>query len=367
MVRHHTKKRKINIVTNLEKKLENLDHFAGSSEEESAGGGDGADGANASHDEYSRNTLEMEESEDDYDDVYEGKITKEESNSKCRPTHLPKHPKRREVHCRVEGSENDYKDYGEPDQKSLGMANAMARILGGQKFEMILPQPPSAVNDTDARAASKNPKPIILSKTTTPLQRLQHKLKSEEKILREKRQNRRAKNLSAMRLPLAPTAGMSAEKLLKQKSTVEKGECGRNALAMASELEAERSYRRIATRGVVALFNAISKHRATAAAEAVAKEEEKCRVREEGGRLKKKTDGDSELGTTTKHGFLNLIKKSATVGACGGDDLCVDIGTGKDRKDDDAGNRKEKRGAVGWSALKDDFMMNSKLKVRLLL
>lgn len=340
MVRHHTKKRKINFVTNLEKKLENLDHFAGSSEEESAGGGNVADGANVSHDEYSRNTLEMEESEDDYDDVYEEKIIKEESNSKCGPTHLPKHPKRRDVR-RVEGSENDYKDYREPDQKSLGMANAMARILGGQKFEMILPEPPSAVNDTDARTASKNPKPIILSKTTTPLQRLQHKLKSEEKILRQKRQNRRAKNLSAMRLPLAR---------------------GRNALAMASELEAERSYRRIATRGVVALFNAISKHRATAAAEAVAKEEEKRRAREEGGRLKRKTDGDSELGTKTKHGFLNLIKKSAAVGACGGDDPCVDIGTGTDGNEDDAGKKKEKRGAVGWSALKEDFMMNSKLK-----
>mmetsp|Transcript_31605 Transcript_31605/g.40839 ORF Transcript_31605/g.40839 Transcript_31605/m.40839 type:complete len:88 (+) Transcript_31605:3-266(+) len=65
-------------------------------------------------------------------------------------------------------------------------------------------------------AKKKNTKPVILSKTTTPLQRLQQKMKTEEQALRQKRQNRRSENLSAMRLPLAPSAGMSAEKLWKE-------------------------------------------------------------------------------------------------------------------------------------------------------
>jgi len=180
-----------------------------------------------------------------------------------------------------------------------------------------------------------------------------------------------------MRLPLAPTAGMSADKIHKQRkkttkrkataedgAAAEGGEFDVNALAMAMEIEGERTHRRIATRGVVALFNAISKHRATVAAEAVANEEEKRNAREE-GRPKKKGGADCGVNTTTKHGFLEMIKKSAVAGGGGGSSIEQDARkenrAGGDGMDNSKANNKGK-GSVGWSALKDDFMMNSKLK-----
>jgi hypothetical protein len=258
---------------------------------------------------------------------------------------------------------------------------------------------------------------VILSKTITPLQRLQQKLKMEERALRQKRRNRRAENLVAMRLPLAPTAGMSAERLWKQKpkskkkktaatTTTTSGERGGdgeddgdddddddpaggvddenavNAMAIANEIEKERAHRRIATRGVVALFNAISKHRSAVAAEAAEREETRRRVREE-GRLRGlaargggRVEGGDGAARTTKRGFLDMIKTSAagaggTAGVGGGGGA----GGGRERggggADDDAppspgGGGRNNGGAksTGWSALKDDFMMNSKLKVR---
>jgi len=193
-------------------------------------------------------------------------------------------------------------------------------------------------------------------------------MKTEEQALRQKRQNRRSENLSAMRLPLAPSAGMSAEKLWKE---TKKSKRKRNiddddndAAAIASEIEGERSHRRIATRGVVALFNAISKHRAAVVAEATAKEEEKRLAREEGRRSRKKGEESGGVSSQTKHGFLDLIKKSAPGGQ--GDGSAN--GTKQQQQQDgdsspkngDSTDKKDK--SVGWSALKDDYMMAAKLK-----
>ncbi|KAL7472987.1 hypothetical protein ACHAXS_013372, partial [Conticribra weissflogii] len=297
--------------------------------------------------------------------------------------------------------------------RSNGMANAMTRILG-----MSAPtQSSSASSTTKKSSENKSDKPtstapVILSKTITPLQKLQQKLKNEERSLRQKRQNRRMENLSAMRLPLAPSAGMSAEKLWKLKKMSESkigrrqdekkrkredgddeeededdtdgkrnNEVDANAMAIANEIEAERSHRRIATRGVVALFNAISKHRQTVQAEEARREEERIRLREEGRAMKKSKmngqggEGDSSGKTTTKHGFLDMIKKSAMGAAGGGSNAnataaSADAASEKDKdisnKTKDEGKNeqsgKSSSGAVGWSALKDDFMMNSKLK-----
>jgi len=187
-----------------------------------------------------------------------------------------------------------------------------------------------------------------------------------------------------MRLPLAPTAGMSAEKLWKQKKkskrkrsnnkdgSKEEEDTGYDgdALAIANEIEGERTHRRIATRGVVALFNAISKHRAAVAAEAAAKEEEKRRVREEGRGFGKKKNEEDGASTKTKHGFLEMIKKSAVAGesaskgndAHGGSKEHDAIGANGGNKDSATTTKGAGKSSVGWSALKDDFMMNSKLK-----
>jgi len=405
MVRHHVKKKKVNVKANASKKeqkikeleddLENLDRFAGSSDEE--GGSDDSDD-DASDDEDGAPTTNMaraggessdsDNSEDDYDDVYQENMAKGKEVVKPEKQ-TGRTTKQNDVEVDSDeneedgSSEDDYNNDEQSDDdemtapsprsaKSAGMANAMSRILGGQTF-----QSPDA--DTSApMAAAAAAKPVILSKTTTPLQRLQQKIKTEEQALRQKRHSRRTENLSAMRLPLAPTAGMSAEKLWKQtkkKSKRKRGSSNEdeeeahrndNALAIAYEIEGERAHRRIATRGVVALFNAISKHRAVVASEAAAKEEEKRRIREEGrqSRFGKKKSDEGEVRTKTKHGFLDMIKKSAAVGASKGDENDGGGGrvNGADKSKESGSSKEASSKSTGWSALKDDFMMNSKLK-----
>jgi hypothetical protein len=166
-----------------------------------------------------------------------------------------------------------------------------------------------------------------------------------------------------------------------------------NAMAIVKEIEMERTHRRIATRGVVALFNAITKHRAAITANAAEKEEDKRRIREE-GRLrglavlneKKKLNGGGSVGsgsgvggglllesTTTKHGFLDMIKMSASTTLGGGGGGGGDSGPLGNKNNSTSsvpvGSSGNKIGSgvktsIGWTALKDDFMMNSKLKVR---
>ena len=115
-------------------------------------------------------------------------------------------------------SENEFED--DPASK---MANAMAKILG-----TVAPQ-----------------QSVILGKTKTPLQRMQQKEKEEEQQMKEKRQSNRERNLSALHIPLS----------VATTNTIEDGQ-----LSVTQELEQERLHRRVATRGVVALFNAISQH-----------------------------------------------------------------------------------------------------------
>ncbi len=142
---------------------------------------------------------------------------------------------------------------------------------------------PSSADDANKRGkttASKstanhinNNRPVILSKTTTPLQRLQQKVRMEECALVQKRRNRRVENLVAMQLLPAPTAEMYAERLWKQKKATGWKTAGKrrregdvdgddaagkdddddedaiNAMAIAGKIESERAHRCIATRG----------------------------------------------------------------------------------------------------------------------
>ncbi|KAL7516483.1 hypothetical protein ACHAWX_001493 [Stephanocyclus meneghinianus] len=271
-----------------------------------------------------------------------------------------------EVESGENSSDDDYKDdeyaidHAHPREdasKSNGMADAMTRILGGASTL----EPPSLQSTTN--------NPIVLSKTTTPLQRLQQKIQSEERALRQKRKDRRSENLTALRLPLAPAGGASKKPTKRQKSITRRGEndlLAADALAVAREIEAERTHRRIATRGVVALFNAISKHRQAVAEEEKAKEEEKARIREEGRASvrRKSEEGKGGASRTTKHGFLDMIKSAASAGGGVGSDskeTSVGGGTVDGAKGREKGDGKREK-SVGWSALKDDFMMNSKLK-----
>ena len=357
MVRHHVKKKKGSTASSkkqqsekelLEAELENLDRFAGSSDEESNTGD--VDPEQLDDNELKGVDMNSDESsdQDGYASESDGDGITEEAmkDGADSPDKQSKRTSHREESESSEESDDDYKNedsdedkYNEPhNTKATGMSNAMTRILGGAS--LLEPKKPTS---------SAN---VVLSKTTTPLQRLQQKIKNEEAALRLRRRERRTENLSAMRLPLAPTAGMSADKLKKQNKLSQTGFSSvtmSNAQAIAAEIESERTHRRIATRGVVALFNAISKHRSQVAAEAAAKEEEKKRLREEGG-IKRKAVSKVE---TSKHGFLDMIKSAASTT---NDSAKNSVNKG------DTVEKSEKKG-VGWSALKDDFMMNSKLKV----
>lgn len=114
-----------------------------------------------------------------------------------------------------------------PESSSAKMSNAMARILG---------------TTTHKKSATSS---VVLSKTTTPLQRMQMKEKEQAKELREKRRQNRERSLTALHIPLSV-------------ATTNTIDTGRNSVA--KELEQERFHRRVATRGVVALFNAITQH-----------------------------------------------------------------------------------------------------------
>ena len=130
-----------------------------------------------------------------------------------------------------------------PEASQNGMAGAMAKILG-------VPMP-----------KAKDTKAVVLSKTITPLQKQQKKEKEEYDALRLKRKQRREIALTALHVPLS--AATSRPIVGKDKSS------DMIAKAMAQEIEVESMHRRVATRGVVALFNTISQHQQQRAQEQV--------------------------------------------------------------------------------------------------
>ena len=119
----------------------------------------------------------------------------------------------------------------EPDPASK-MANAMSRILGTESKSKTEKSPPSSS--------------VVLAKTVTPLQKLQQKEKEQQKAMKEKRKANRERNLTALHLPLS----------IATTNSIDSG----GQSSVAKELEQERFHRRVATRGVVALFNAITQH-----------------------------------------------------------------------------------------------------------
>jgi hypothetical protein len=140
------------------------------------------------------------------------------------------------------------------------------------------------------------------------------------KVAREKRRSNRERNLTALHIPLS---------VATSRTTTENA-----GLGLVKELELERTHRRVATRGVVALFNAIAQHQQQNKPEAV---------------QTSKSDSNTDTKHMTKHGFLDMIKSAA--------------------KDDTSKKQKGKDTAAAaasskpqWNALKDDYMMGSKLK-----
>ena len=257
----------------IEVKEEELDRFAGSSESE-----------------------QDLESDLDHDDE------KGESPTHIKPSnHAPTkedHPQSKSNDNSNESDEDDddVAQYERDSDGPTGLASAMSKILG-------------------TRIQQGTPS-VILSKTTTPLQRMAKVEQEKAKEAKEKRRVNREKKLEALHVPLSVAT-----------TTHTLGSAG-----LVKELELERAHRRVATRGVVALFNAIAQHQ---------------KKNEGTVSVTAKSANKSEVKNLTKHGFLDMIKTAATE---------------KCKKADKASSQKETTAKPKWNALKDNFMMGSKLK-----
>ncbi|KAL3943946.1 MAG: hypothetical protein SGBAC_001980 [Bacillariaceae sp.] len=199
---------------------------------------------------------------------------------------------------RIDSSDDiDVDDELEPDifiqSSSAKMSNAMAKILGTSKQTQ--------------RVSS-----VVLSKTTTPLQKMQIKQKEEAKAMQVKRRDNREQSLTALHIPLSV-------------ATTNTIETSQNSVA--KELEHERLHRRVATRGVVALFNAITQHQ---------------QVAESAPTVSKSPNDEPKL---TKHTFLSKIKNAASVST-------DEKGPG--------GNGAGPARSSKWNALNEEYLMNHK-------
>ena len=220
------KRGKKRAVPNLE---ENLDRFAGSSDEEEE--------EPMAPPAPAATTFDNNDYTDEKNDANDGEDDDEEEDFAPRDEYL--HHEWSEG--KNSGDDEDDHNNDEDDSSSIEeeemdaatkMANAMSRILGTN-------------SDKKSTPASS----VVLAKTFTPLQKLQRKEKEEQNAIKEKRRANRERNLTALHLPLS----------IATTNTIQSG----GQLSVAKELEQERFHRRVATRGVVALFNAITQHQKT--------------------------------------------------------------------------------------------------------
>jgi len=233
-----------------------------------------------------------------------------------------------DVHDDAEDDGDDSDDNSDFDQYenqqrqkhgAAGMASAMAKILG--------------TSTTVTRHTAKKQKKTatgsaVLSKTVTPLQRQLQKEKGEAKVMREKRREKAVNPLPALHIPLSvATTSMTLQ--IGSKS-------------VAEELEQERLHRRVATRGVVALFNAVAQHQKKGPADNLPAVGSKS---------------TEQVKKMTKHGFLDMIKTAAVTKR--GDTEVTDDRTGR-------ANDNVKGGQSKWQGIQDDYMLNPK-KVRFFL
>jgi len=255
MVRHHVKKdKKSNFLSSenmrhakeqLQKSMRDLDRFAGSSEEDNNSG----DSEDEHYKENSNYQAPEKSADDEAEEEYDDKSSDEDEYGAAFPFGG--------IDADTDGND-DGDDQGEKNRSvsvhtrdakgKVGMADAMARILGlatEKDEERGKSNNKSSAYSRSGVATSNNL--VVLSKTVTPLQKLQKKQKAEEAAMKAKQRQKRAVNLTAMHVPLS----VATSQLLNTQDG------GSN---IALELEMERMHRRVATRGVVALFNAIAQH-----------------------------------------------------------------------------------------------------------
>jgi len=209
---------------------------------------------------------------------------------------------------------------------AAGMADAMAKILGTTTSTAITTTTASSSKSPEKhykKSKAQQSQSVVLSKTTTPLQRMQQKEKEEAKLLREKRRHKEKNPLPALHIPLSVATTLTVPGIDNNKS-------------VAQELELERLHRRVATRGVVALFNAVAQHQ---------------NKKEEPSSSLAQRQSAEQVKKMTKHGFLDMIKNAAASKSGGGTAVAA------------AAKSPREPETSKWAALEDDYMMNPK-KVR---
>ena len=246
-------------------------------------------------------------------------------------------------------------DEDSPDEeiqpRSMGMANAMSRILGMG----VVPQHHSTRKDGTTSAGTKPQpqQPIVLSKTITPLQRQAQKDKQEyQEMLKRRKLNKEQKELTALHIPLLLT---TTKKYQKDDTDDDKHHQSHDSVAV--ELDRERLHRRVATRGVVALFNAIAQHQ---------QQQQKQQQHKEGTTSSAATIGSQDPGNRSavgtahnKHAFLDQIKATAVAQGT------TSTGTAPQPHSNPplivtATASTNKSSKPQWNALQDDFMLNPK-------
>ncbi len=208
--------------------------------------------------------------------------------------------------------------------KAQNMARAMARLLGASS---------SADNEQD--------KVVVLSKTITKIQKLQSEARMEQSSLSLKQSERKQINLSSMYIP----PPIRHNNKISSKATA-----STNKALVAQEVQNDRIYRRIATRGVVALFNAISQHQR----EQQQQQQQKQKAADASDKTKS--------SVSTQRDFIDKIKESVTIKQQE-QTLETQNKNGQEKVSTAGANKK----SSGWNALKDDYMMSSNnLKVSVL-
>jgi hypothetical protein len=268
-----------------EERLENLHRFAGSSAEEDSDD----DNVDHSEDEEDDEDEAVAMNDDDRNDEPADDEDNKEDNGGIESAKLDRRKK-----ATTNNPDEDSSDDEEGDsQKAPGMANAMARILG------------------TTASGRRGTKPVVLSKTTTRIQKQAAQEKVRVKEMKEKRLVNREKELQALHIPLSVATSHQVADTSK---------------ALVKELEMERVHRRVATRGVVALFNAIAQH-------------QNKEIKESSTLM---SSSKKDVKKMSKHGFLDMLKNKATA-------TDATSSPAQDTKDEPQ-----------WKALQDDYMLNPK-------
>jgi len=221
----------------------------------------------------------------------------------------------------VEADDDDDDDDDEPNRKrakqssesaSSGWADAMSKILSSDKAIL---------------SKAKKDKDIVMKKTTK-----KKKENAEMEVVSGEKGNEEEEG-----------DGETGDTVKKEKkkidSSLKASDIGRTKPHLF-EKQFERSLSRIATRGVIQLFNAVSKHQ----------KETKDKIKKDGKSEFKK---DAILKSVTKGDFIDLLKDTNTV------NRRVDEKKEK-KKEESASQQQQKQLPVTestWKILRDDFMM----------